>query len=756
MRFTRTFLSAIFLLGLLGSVLIGSLTLALLKREAERLPVITSLENPKAALTTKLVARDGSEMGRFAEKNGQNIDLKAVPPLLIQAFISSEDRSFWKHQGIDPFAIARAGLFDIRNRGSGRRPLGASTISQQLVKNLFNGDRDNLKRKIDEAMMAIRIERDFGKERVIEAYLNNIYLGQGAYGIYIASQIYFGKSLQDLNLAEMAFLAGLPKGPSNYDPVRHPEASRFRRLYVLNRMLEDGAITAEQAKTANDAPLPHPEAKSLGGIAEGWFAEDVRREIVSGLGSAALYKGGLLVKTSMDPRLQAFAEKSLRDGLIDYDRRHGWRGALAHFNLSGTNASQWLSDLQNTDLPAGIDDWQSAIVLGFRDGAVLGFRDGHTQTLTLEGVKWARRHIKDSVGPIPRRLEDVVSTGDIILVETIQDNGKTRLELRQVPTLQGSVTVVENKTGRVLATAGGFSYEQGSFDRSVQSKRQPGSTFKPFIYLTAFENGYEPSSPVMDVPISIEVAPGMPRWKPEGEGSLGLITARRALEESRNFASVRLLYDLGIESVSETAIRFGLYDTPLSNYSAALGSMETSPLKITEAYAAIANGGWLVAPGFVDSVEDSKGNVIWKREEVHQDDSTRLAPALQIAQLTSVLQGVVSRGTAAPVLGKMSLPIAGKTGTTNNNLDAWFVGFTPDFTVGVHVGFDKPEPLGSNETGGAAASPIFGSFVKSALSLYPPSTPGFVIPDGLEVVKIDPITGELSKNGSLEIVPAKK
>ena len=754
MRLLRTLICATFLSILAVALVGGSVGMALVKREAATLPGLQAVQERRPAAVSRILASDGSLLGEFAAENRTPVPLSQIPLLVQSAFISAEDRNFWHHSGVDPFAIARAALTNLRMRGSGRRPIGASTITQQVVKNLITGDERSLRRKVREALLAMRMEKQLGKQSILEAYLNEIYLGQGAYGVAAASQAYYSKPLASLDLAEVALLAGMPKGPTGFDPVRRADAARARRAYVLQRMQDDGVITAAQAAQALSEPLPHPAARSLGGTADSYFGEEARREVVATLGADALYRGGLTVRTSMDVQLQPLAERTLRDGLSDYDRRHGWRGPVSRLprGVQLGDARSWQPALLALEPPAGAEDWRMAAVLGFaRDGsASVGFEDGTVGSLGFDAVRWARAETARGLGPPPRRVADVLAAGDVVLTSVGADG---RLELRQIPEVQGSLIAMDVRTGQVLAVAGGFSHDMGSFDRATQSVRQPGSTFKPFVYLTAFENGYDPTSPVLDSPVAIDPGGGAPVWRPGADGGngWGLITARRALENSRNQATVRMLYDLGLDAVGKTARDFGLYPS-LPSYAAALGALEVSDLKMTAAYAMFANGGHRIVPTFIDEVDGADGKPLAVRAVSPMDESTRIADPVAIAQLTSVLEGVVRHGTAAGPLSKLALPIAGKTGTTNDNVDAWFVGFTPDIAVGVHVGFDRPAPLGAEEFGGRASAPVFGAFVKAALAIHPPSASAFSVPPGAHIAKVDPLSGEPSKSGSEEVI----
>ena len=655
MRFVRTFLASIIVIVFLTGIVSSALCLALIEHETANLPGLEPVENIRPARISSILSSDGSSLGEFAQENRDPVSLSAIPLLVQQAFTSAEDRNFWHHNGVDPLAIARALLTDFRMRGNGRRAIGASTITQQVVKNLITGDEHSVHRKIQEALLAMRLEKQVGKQRVLELYLNQIYLGEGSYGVAAASQVYFGKPLAELDLAQAAYLAGLPKGPSNYDPIRRPDAAYARRSYVLGRMVDDGIATVQQADIARAEPLPHPSVQAMGGVADDYFGEEARREVVATMGVDSLYKDGIVVHTSMDPRLEAIAESSLRKGLCDYDHRHGWRGPVGHLSLDTSLGSPalWSAALQQIQPPKGAEEWRLAAVLGLaHDGsAVLGFDDMTNANLGLQGVQWARSSTPHGLGPVIHRVADVIHPGDVILVE---ESTQGVWQLEQIPLVQGALVAMETRTGRVVALAGGFSHEQGSFDRATQSLRQPGSLFKPFIYLSAFENGFDPTSPVLDSPVAIDPGGGAQLWRPGADGGLGwgMITARRALENSRNLSSVRLLYDLGLDVVGSTARKFSLYPV-LPSYAAALGALEISDLRMTAAYAMIANGGYHIVPTFIDSVTTAQGNVLAHRNNNLLDQNSRIADPIAVAQLTSVLQGVVRNGTAANQLSRL-------------------------------------------------------------------------------------------------------
>lgn len=732
-NFTRTFISGIFLCVFIFLFVIFSTFLAFIKMQSHNLPPVENLQEPIPLYATKILSKNDNIIGQFYEKSRQPIVIDKVPLILQQAFISAEDRDFWHHKGVDPVAVLRAVSFNFQNHGK-HRMIGASTITQQVVKNMIVGDERTFKRKIDEAILALRLEDKIGKKRILELYLNDIYLGYGAYGIVSASKVYFQKELSDLKLSDVAFLASLPKGPSNYDPIKFPKKAKERRSYVLQRMLEDHIINLDQKNNAENEPLPVPEKVDNGGVANGYYAEEVRRELVNNLGGKMVYNGGITVHTSMDDKLQIIAEKTIQNALIDYDKRHGWRGVKYH--VEGDTIDELFNAFNGLEVTT-IKDYPLAVVTNVTSSYIdIMLSDSSQLTLQKESYKW--------IGNQNNKI--LFKKGDIINIHNF-GNG---YELVQIPEVQGALVAMNVHTGQVLAISGGFSSDTSSFNRATQSLRQIGSTFKPFIYLTGFEHGYDTISPVLDMPITIDPGNGAPLWSPGADGGhgWGVITVRKALEQSRNLASVRMLYDLGINNVEKTAQNFGVYDH-INNYASALGAQETTDIKLTTAYAILANGGHKIYPTFIDDVIDSKGNVIVKRPYPSQDT---IASPLSIARLTSVLEGVITHGTGYNALHNIKLPIAGKTGTSNNNMDAWFVGYTPDIAVGIHIGYDKPKSLGSHEFGGLAAAPAFGHFIEDYNKIYP-SQNDFIIPENTHIEKLDPITGYPSKNGENVIMP---
>jgi penicillin-binding protein 1A len=722
------------------------------------LPDTAQLANYAPPITTRLHAADGRLMAEYANQNRLFVPFAAIPPLVAQAFVSAEDQRFYEHPGIDPQGIARAAISGVQNYLSGKRVEGASTITQQVARNFFLTPDRAISRKIREVLLALRIESTFTKQQILELYLNQIYLGRGAYGVAAAGLAYFNKPLQDLTVSEAAFLAGLPKAPSNYDPKSKPEAAVNRRNYVIGRLLEDGAITKAQADAALAEPLVAKDRRQVEFVSANYFAEEVRRELQRLYGNDALYQGGLSVRTSLDPHLQDLADQTLRSGLRAYDTRHGWRGPLK--KIEGFD--DWSGQLAAIVRPAGAGDWQLAVVLDVdAKSAAIGFSDKSRGIIPFAGMKWARPwRSNQNVGAEPRKPADVLAKGDVVLVEPTgpvpEDKAiPQEFGLRQIPDVQGALVALDPNTGRVMAISGGYDYAMSEFDRGTQAVRQPGSSFKPFVYLTALEAGYTPTTIIDDAPISIDT--GTSTWEPENDDHtfLGPMPLRVGVEKSRNAMTVRLLQVLGLEKVRDTAQRFGVYkDMPLL-YSMALGAGETTPLQMAAGYGQIANGGKKIIPTFIDRIQDRNGKTIYRHDDrpcdtcaqpwadqatpVIPDTREQIADPVSAYQMTSILQGVIQRGTGA-ALNKLGFTLAGKTGTTNDAKDAWFVGFAPDLVVAIYVGFDDPKTLGAREWGSTAALPIFGDFMSAALTGK--DVPPFRIPPGVSLVKIDRQTGQ--------------
>jgi penicillin-binding protein 1A len=728
------------------------------ERIASDLPTVDGLKQYQPPVMSRIYASDERLIAELAKERRIFIPITAIPDVVKQAFVSAEDQKFWSHHGVDPSAIMRAALTDLAQMGHNRRPIGASTITQQVARNMLLGTNERtMERKIKEAILAMRIEQTLPKERILELYLNEIYFGLQSYGVASAAQTYFNKSLDELTLAEAAFLAALPKAPNNYNPFRFPEAARNRRDFVLDRMLEDHAITPEQAAAAKAGPVvtsPFRRPETVPGAE--WFGEDVRRQMVDRFGADATNEGGLVVRTSLDPALQHTMDHVLRAGLMSYDRQHGgWRGPVAR--LDGTTLrTGWSHSLPNMVRPPGmLPEWKLAAVLeATGDAAKLGWVDAggeHVATLSLSDVAWARPNHNGALGGSPHRITDVVQVGDVVMAEPAPNAAiptkaaarGARIYLRQVPQVQGAMVSLDPTTGRVLAMSGGWSFEASQFNRATQAARQPGSSFKPMVYLTAMEQGISPSQKVLDGPFSLDQgAAGV--WRPGNyeQGFAGPISLHMALEKSLNLVTVRLAQAVGMEAVANNAIAFHVVDQMSHYLPNALGAVDTTVMRQAGAYAALDMGGREVIPTLVDSVQDRDGHVIWRapalactgcQDPTHAptlvDRRKRIADAPSVFQVVTMMQGVVLHGTGFEAGKGLGRAIAGKTGTTQDFNDAWFVGFTPDLVTAVWIGFDNPSSLGKDETGGAIAAPIWHDFMAVALKDRPNLT--FRVPEGV-------------------------
>jgi penicillin-binding protein 1A len=603
------------------------------------------------------------------------------------------------------------------------------------------------------------MEQALSKDRILELYLNEIYLGGGAYGVAAAALNYFNKSLDELTPEEAAFLGGLPKAPNNYNPQRNPDGARERRNYVLDRM--EGA--AAEAK-----PIMLRRHDDTDGVKSDYFTEEVRRELLQRYGEKGLYASGLAVRSSLDPHLQSIANRALRGALIAYDRRHGWRGAVSRMDVSG----DWQARLKAIPLPAGSSEesWQLAAVLGTSSaGADIGLADGSRGQIPTEELKWARKPLTEAtVGSPPAQTTDVVNVGDVVLVQAMAPqglrNGKMAAAaygLRQIPAVSGAFVAMDPHTGRVLALEGGFSYEMSQFDRATQAMRQTGSAIKPFVYLAALDHGFTPSTVVLDAPLVLDQGPGLPKWNPANyeRKFYGPVPLLVGLEESLNLVTARVGATIGLDAVGDTIEHFGIMDHMPREYSFVIGAGETTPLKLATAYAMLVNGGKKVTPSFIDRVQDrdgvtifradtracdSCGNVAWNGQAPPDlpDNRAQVDDPRSVYQVVSMMEGVILRGTgkSVSVIGK---PLAGKTGTTNDSNDTWFMGFSPDLVAGVFIGFDQPHTLGRRETGASVAAPAFRDFMQAALAEQQ-ATP-FRIPPGIELVRINPTTGALAR-----------
>ena len=747
------------------------------------LPDYTGLKTYEPPVMSRVHASDGALLAEYATERRLFLPSAAIPALVKQAFISAEDKNFYKHNGVDPEGILRAVIRAATDRlsGSSKRAQGASTITQQVAKNFLLDNSYDVERKIKEAILAIRIEQAFTKDQILELYLNQIYLGVGSYGVAAASLLYFDKSVHELTIAEAAYLAALPKGPSNYHPIRQHDKAIGRRNDIIGLMAQNGYITQEQAAAAKKEPLVWVQRQTGPHIfGADYFAEEVRRELSEKYGEKGLYQGGLSVRTTLDPRLQLIARKALMNGLQNYDTAQGWRGPLTRVDVA--NGTDWGPKLAEYKALADVPEWRAAVVLSVLDTeAQIGLQPqpDATGTLTatrergvipIDGVKWARWAEGPLKGNAIKTVGQVLRPGDVVYVEkTAQGIGDRAIyKLRQVPLVSGAMVVMGPHTGRVLAVSGGFSFAESEFDRATQAYRQPGSSFKPFVYSAALDNGYTPSSIVVDGPIEIDPGGGQPIWKPENyeKNFLGPTTLRIGIEHSRNTMTVRLAKDIGMPLVVEYAKRFGIYDDLKPYLPMALGAGETTVLRLTSAYATIANGGRRVQATFIDRIQDRFGKTIYKHdpricegceaaewagqeEPTLVDNSEQVLDPMTAFQITSIMEGVVQRGTGI-VLADLGRPVAGKTGTSNDEKDAWFIGFTPDLVCGVFMGFDKPKPLGSGETGGRVSAPIAREFFAEALK-GTPAVP-FRVPTGIRLVAVNHKTGLKAAPGDTDVI----
>jgi penicillin-binding protein 1A len=772
-KFILRFFGFLFAAGTIVFVVSIAATAGLLWHFSKDLPDYTQLQNYEPNVMTRVHAADGSLLAEYAKERRLYLPIQAIPKLVTNAFVAAEDKNFYQHPGIDIYGIMRAGMLYVENYGSGRRPQGASTITQQVAKNFLLTNEVSFERKIKEALLALRIERTYSKQKILELYLNGIYLGFGAYGVAAASLLYFDKSVHELTIPEAAFLAALPKGPNNYNPFRHHDEAVARRNYVIDRMAEDGYITMADAEKAKMEPLTvtvRPTGAHI--FAAEYFAEEVRRYLYDKYGETKLYEGGLSVRTTLDPKLQMLARQAMVNGLVNFDESQGYRGAINRIDVNGDWGVK-LADVKSLD---DIDPWRMAVVLQVDDqsariglqpardpsGAVVKARD--VGIVPLEGVKWA----KPATGPVKpiQKVSQVLSVGDVIYVSPLTEQGQYRL--RQVPEISGAMVVMDPHTGRVLAMVGGFSFDQSQFNRATQALRQPGSSFKPIVYATALDNGYTPSTIVMDAPIEIDMGAGGGIWKPENYGGkfFGPSTLRFGLEQSRNVMTVRLAQDVGMPLIAEYAKRFGVYDELPPYLSYALGAGETTVMRMVTAYSMFDNGGRRVIPTLIDRIQDRYGHTIYKhdtRECVgcdaakwdNQSEPTLIDRREQVIdpmtayQITSMMEGVVQRGTAT-VVREVGKPIAGKTGTTNDEKDVWFVGYSPDVVCGVYMGFDKPRHIARLATGGHLAAPVVKDFLKAALADKPPIP--FNVPPGIKLIRVDAKTGMRAPPGDPKVI----
>lgn len=727
--------------------------LALLVADITRdLPDYRELADWEPAVMTRVYAYDGALLAEYARERRLFLPIAAVPDRVRQAFLSAEDKGFYSHSGIDMSGLVNAVWANMANFGSGQRMIGGSTITQQIAKNLLLSSDRTLERKVREAVLSVRIERAFSKDEILELYFNDVYFGLGAYGIAEAALTYFDKPVGDLSVAEAAYLAALPKGPNNYNPYLNAERAVERRNWVIGQMLRNGFVDRNEARAAAALPLgTKTRAPNLLVADASYFTEAVRRQIAEQYGDAALYTAGLAVRTTLDPKLQAAAVRALRRGLVNYDQGRGFRGPVTRIATDG----DWQQALDGIVPLADVPEWRLAVVLGAADeGIRIGLRQasGSRQAreiahISTQSMRWALRRPKAG-----KTSAGALAAGDVVYVEKQHDG----YVLRQVPEVQGALVSMDPHTGRVLASVGGFSFAQSEFNRATQAYRQPGSAFKPFVYAAALDIGYTPAALVMDQPIALPDGAGRV-WRPKNyDGRFsGPSTLRTGLERSRNLMTVRLARHVGMDVVAQYGQSFGIYDKLKPYLPMSLGAGETTLMRLVSAYAVIANGGKSVQPSMIDRVQDRHGKTIFRHDgrdcdacnvEAWQDQpepelrdvSEHVLDPMTAYQITSMMRGVVERGTATSV-SALGVPVAGKTGTTNDEKDVWFVGFTPNVVTGVFLGYDTPKPMGYGESGGGLAAPVFIDFMKVALEGKLAAE--FPVPEGMTFESVDRRTG---------------
>jgi penicillin-binding protein 1A len=738
------------------------------------LPDYEVLARYEPPVTTRVHASDGALMGEFARERRLYLPIQAVPDRVKAAFLSAEDKNFYTHPGVDITGLVRAVVTNVQNVGSGRRPVGASTITQQVAKNFLLDSSVTYDRKIREMILSFRIEQAYSKDRILELYLNEIFFGLGAYGIAGAALTYFDKSVNELTVAESAYLAALPKGPSNYHPFRNTERAIERRNWVIDQMVANGYVEPEEAEKAKASSLGvTPRRGGTYLFAGEYFTEEVRRAIISRYGEDALYEGGLSVRTTLDPEMQVVARKALQNGLIRYDTLRGYRGPLTSIDVSG----DWGVPLGEVEGLSDVPEWRLAVVLAAsEEGLDVGLQpsrqasgalveERETAFVSKENMSWALRYTADGKRLKADSPAEVLEAGDVVFVEKVEASGEETdvgWALRQVPEVSGGMVAMDPHTGRVLAMVGGFSYAESEFNRATQAYRQPGSSFKPFVYAAALDNGYTPASVVLDAPISIRI--GNEVWEPKnyGGGSAGPSTLRAGIERSRNLMTVRLANDMGMSLVAEYAERFGVYDKMLPVLAMSLGSGETTVMRMVSAYSIMANGGKHIVPSLIDRIQDRYGKTVFKHDQRQcegcnatdwdgqaepelVDNSDQVLDPMTAYQITSMMEGVVQRGTATTI-AELGYPIAGKTGTTNDEKDAWFVGYTPDLVVGVYMGYDQPRHMGKGSTGGGLAAPIFKEFMAEVLKDRRPVD--FRVPEGMKMIAVDRKSGMRASEGA--------
>ena len=730
----------IFILSVFLSIigLVGIITI--LWYYSNDLPDYKFLKNYKPPISSKLYSNDGQLLSEFSSEKRIFVPFNAIPDLVVNSFLSAEDKNFFKHPGVDAKGVLRAIINNVSNILSSRRLEGASTITQQVAKNFLLSNEVSIDRKLKEAILAFRIERALSKERILELYLNQIYLGEGSYGIASASLQYFDKPISELDYPEAAMLAALPKAPSRYNPFKDAELAKFRRNLVLKNLYDNKYLNEKEFSNFIEKEINLKKRKSVYLENSNYYVEDIRKLIVEEYGFDKVYKQGFTINTPLNLYLQEEATKSLRKGLVEFDKKKGWRGAL----LNKKYKSGWSKDLKEYQLEESIG-WKLSIIKKLnRFSAIIETIDGEEGVIEFSSIDWTKKN-----------FEDLLKVGDIIYAEKIKEK---KYNLKQLPKVNGAMVVMDPYTGRILALSGGFSFRNSEFNRATQALRQPGSAFKPFVYALALENGYTPATLILDAPIVFDQGEDLKLWKPENYGKkfYGPSTLRTGVEKSRNLMTVRIAQNLGINNIANFSKELNIYENPEKLLSLSLGSTETTLLKLTSAYCSFVNGGKLINPKFIDRIQDSEGNTIFNSETRKCDGCDQISyfgneiPKIKnnfkqimsketAYQMTSILEGTVKRGTAKG-LKDLNLDLGGKTGTTNKNTDTWFIGFSSNYVIGVYVGYDEPSSLGKFETGARTAMPIFKDFVKKVVKKE--SARPFKVPPGIKMLVVNSINGQ--------------
>ncbi len=717
---------------------------------SNKLPDYKYLKSYKPPVSSKLYSGDGVLVSDFSAEKRIFVPYESIPQIVINAFLSAEDKNFFKHPGVDAKGVIRAFKNNVFNLLNSKRLQGASTITQQVAKNFLLNNEVSIDRKIKEAILAFRIERVLSKQRIIELYLNQIYLGEGSYGIASASLRYFNKSINELNYSEAALLAALPKAPSRYNPYKNKKLAKYRRNLVINNLLENSYIDNKLYNELINSEIKLRKRKRIYFEDSRYFVEEVRKKVINIYGFEQVYKKGFNIKTPVNLNLQNIATQALRNGLEKYDRRRGWRGPLLNKKIN----KNWTEGLDQFNLEKSFG-WELAIIKRIdKFEIIIETEENKNGTIKNEDINWTRKS-----------LNQLFSIGDVIYVKKINEGNYS---LKQIPLANGGIVIMDPFSGRILAMSGGFSFKKSEFNRTTQAFRQPGSAFKPFIYALALENNFTPSTLILDAPIVLDQGTDLKMWKPKNYGKkfYGSSTLRTGVEKSRNLMTVRVAQELGIDKIISFSKKLKIYENPKELISISLGSEETTLLKMTTAYCSFVNGGKLVEPILIDRIQDSEGNTIFKDEKRICDNCDQISfngsniPKIRdnyknifspqtAYQMTSILEGVIKRGTGRG-LKDLNLQIAGKTGTTNKNTDAWFIGFTSNLVIGVYVGHDNPKSLGKKETGSRAAMPIFKEFVKNAVNNY--EARPFKVAKGIKMMVVDSNTGKKADFGSKKTI----